>query len=90
MKTIHKYPLRITDTQDVPMPFGARILTAQLQNGGLSLWALVENGNTPEPREVRIVGIGNPADVEGFDYIATVQMGGDWQLVWHVFAELAP
>jgi hypothetical protein len=85
MKTIYKYPLRIDDVQGVAIPFGARILTVQEQKGVVTLWALVENTNTPEMWEVRIVGTGNSAPGEGFDYVGSVQTSGG-RFVWHVFA----
>jgi len=38
-KTTWKYPLEITDEQNLMMPEGAEILTAQMQGGTLCLWA---------------------------------------------------
>lgn len=41
-KTIYKYPLDVTDVQEIKLPVGAEILTVQAQNGTLCLWALVD------------------------------------------------
>lgn len=84
-KTIWKYPLEFTDTQNVMMPEGAEILTAQLQNGGgLCVWALVNPGAPQQRREIEVLGTGNPAPEAKRRYIATVQMQGG-KLVWHIF-----
>lgn len=98
MKTIHKFPIEITDEQVVQMPAGARVLTAQVQpvpgdldstlGGPVCLWALVENDNAMVPRRVSVRGTGHPmADKRGAgpdaeDYVGTVQGNG---LVFHVF-----
>lgn len=84
-KTIWKYQLNITDTQNVMMPEGAEILTAQIQNGcGLCLWALVNPEAPKQRREIEILGTGNPAPNANRRYISTVQMQGG-NLVWHIF-----
>ncbi|MBX3579959.1 MAG: hypothetical protein KF723_22375 [Rhizobiaceae bacterium] len=89
--TIWKFPLKITDVQDVEMPIGSRILSVAEQHGVICLWALVN----PHPeagkavRRITIVGTGYPVP-HGYtaDYIGTVlTSGGD--LVWHVFARRA-
>lgn len=82
-QTIHKYPLELADRQQVQMPAGATLLTAQVQYGQPTLWALVNPANPPECRAIRIVGTGNPA---AGTYIATVQMH-DGRVVWHLFEE---
>jgi len=83
--TIWKYPLVITDTQNVMMPEGADILTAQIQHGsGLCVWALVNPDAPQQRREIEILGTGNPAPDAKRRYIATVQMLGG-NLVWHIF-----
>jgi hypothetical protein len=82
MITIFKYPVPILDEQLIPMPSGAEILTAQLQNRNLCLWVKVETGNSPEDRIIRICGTGHPVP-EG-RYIASVIIG---DFVWHVFED---
>lgn len=84
MKTIHKFPIRIDDAQDVMLPFGAHILTAAYQGDTLCLWAMVESDNTPETRRVLIYGTGHQIRDTGLRYIDTVQQAGG-KLIWHVF-----
>jgi hypothetical protein len=89
MKTIHKYPLEITDRQRFFVPRGARLLTAQNQRGTLCLWAEVDTAATSEYREALVVGTGNPLpdDFAQFDYVGTAQHG---PLVWHVYLSTYP
>lgn len=63
IRTIWKYPLKVTDTQDVMMPEGADILTAQMQGVTLCLWALVNPDAPKQRREIEVLGTGNPATV---------------------------
>jgi len=86
MRTIHKYALEVTDRQTVSLPQGARILTAQLHEGQLVMWAEVDDlSDDREERTVRIFGTGNPI-AHGFtlDYIASVQMR---PYVWHIYED---
>lgn len=84
MKAVWKFPLEISDTQNVFMPPGAEILTAQMQADELCLWAVVTPGPMTERRTIEIVGTGNPMPEAERRYIATVQMGA---FVWHVFEQ---
>jgi len=85
MKVIYKYPLEITDTQAVNMPHGAQLLSVQKQNGELCLWALVDTAQPTAPRQIVIVGTGNPIQNPG-TYVDSVQMENEWGvLVWHIF-----
>jgi len=89
MKTIWKFPLRVTDSQRIEMPRGAEILTAQTQNGQGYLWALVDpEAVDTEMRTIEIHGTGNPI-LEGNNrerrYVATFQQ---LAFVWHVFERI--
>lgn len=87
MRKIYKYPLQITDEQEVFLQGDdPEVLTAQVQNGQLTLWAVVDPNLEAGPVvKIRIIGTGNPMpDMEGFYYVNTVQMP---PLVWHVWAE---
>jgi hypothetical protein len=79
---IFKYELIIGDRVTVPMPQGAKVLTAQSQRGELCLWAEVDPNAPPVDRCFRIVGTGHRFDPDGLRYVATVQSG---LLVWHVY-----
>jgi len=87
-KTIYKYPLAVTDFQEVLLPVGAEILTVQTQGETACMWALVNPNETQkEARNIEIFGTGHPI---GYDmgisrkYISTFQMHGG-QLVFHAF-----
>ena len=82
---VFKYPLAMVDTQTVRMPYGATILSAQIQgSSGLQMWALVDETKTAmEIRSIVIVGTGNPVPELGA-FIDTFQMQ-DGSLVFHVF-----
>lgn len=82
---IYKYPLEVTDRQEVFMPMGATLLTAQMQHGILQLWSLVdENEQAETARKIAIFGTGNPMPDDPSAYLATFQMSGG-ALVFHVF-----
>lgn len=85
MKVIYKYTLvpgKIK--QGVSMPRGAEILTAQLQNGALCLWALVDIKNDSEERVIIVAPTGFVELRNNVEYIATFQLDG---FVGHVFEE---
>lgn len=81
MKSIYKYELAITDSQQIAMPAGSKILTAQAQNGVVCLWAEVDADVKEEFRHFRFVGTGHQLP-DGLRYIATVQTA---IFVWHVY-----
>jgi hypothetical protein len=82
---IWKYTLAITDTQDIEMPSGARILSVANQNGELCLWALVPTANATKTRCIEIIGTGNPISPNheaSRRFIGTAVIN---PFVWHVF-----
>lgn len=87
---IWKYPLALTDEQELDMPEGASPLTVQFQNGCLAMWASadVEIAFASARREVRsvyIVGTGHPFKFPlRTRYVGTAQEPGQ-PLVWHVY-----
>jgi hypothetical protein len=70
--------------QNIRMPLGAKILTAQFQGEFLCVWAMCNPGQKEyETRCFRIVGTGANIDATiPLKYISTVQNG---MFVWHVF-----
>lgn len=81
--TIYKYALEITDEQTITLPVGFKVLTVQMQDGQLHLWAMVSPKKPTITHTVFVVGTGNPCKhVADYDYIGTVQERG---VVWHVF-----
>jgi hypothetical protein len=79
---VYKYPLTLVGNQDVSMPVGAKILTAQEQDGCICLWAECPQVENVELREIIIVGTGHDYLPSELQYIATVQIGA---FVWHVY-----
>lgn len=85
VQAIWKFQIQIKDTQTVTMPYGAKILCVQLQNGVPCLWALCLVKEQPWARTIDIFGTGHLInDMYTRTYIGTVQMEGG-ALVWHVF-----
>jgi len=88
MKTIYKYPLQVTDDQDLFLPKGAVILSVIVQQNVLVLYAGVDNSEKiEERRKIKIFGTGNPVYYEQgkLRFIASVQQG---VFVWHVFENI--
>lgn len=84
MKTIYKYPLQITDEQTVTGKIDY-MLTVKEQNGGLCLWAVVDDTLTERSISIRIVGTGHPfPDSNDCIHIETVVMPYG-AFVWHIF-----
>ncbi len=81
-KRIFKYPLEITDKQTIAMPANAELLSVQVQNQQLCLWALVDTMLPERETEIAIYGTGNPIPDNTGWHIDTCQLNG---LVWHVF-----
>jgi hypothetical protein len=88
MKSIWKFQIEATDVQEIEMPEGAELLTIQVQNGIVCLWALVSPNAPKEKRTLRVYGTGHPITSGGLHYIGTFQLlsGG---LVFHVFEQKA-
>lgn len=90
MKTIFKFELEIEDLQEVAMPLNAELLTAQVQNGRVVVWAVVDTDEVERvTRTFRICGTGHHLPVDPGHYLGTVQLLGG-SLVFHVFAEPLP
>jgi hypothetical protein len=87
MLSIYKYPVPIDDYFTLELPFGARPLSVQVQNGGPQLWVLIDPGERrTEERRFRLAGTGHPIEESSdfLEYISTFQLSGG-ALVFHVF-----
>lgn len=83
MRQIWKFTLALQESQTVPMPKGARILTVQMQGRYPCLWAVVDPGMEREARVFQIIGTGHPTEEAAFkNYVGTWQ---DGPMVWHLF-----
>lgn len=88
--SIWKYPLEVTNRQEVLMPKGAVILSVHVQDGSPCIWAIVnprQGASTAAPRVIRMYGTGHHFDVESFAFIGTFLVASG-TLVFHVFEEL--
>lgn len=88
-KVIWKFPLSMTDWQDIMVPRGAKIISAGQQHDQLVVWAIVDDeyADEKEARAIYINGTGHPMDgiPAAATFIGTVETHGHW--VWHIFAE---
>lgn len=86
---IYKYPLAVTDRQELTMPEGAEILTVQTQGGEPMLWARVNRAAPSSVRTFITHGTGHAVDDEAYRYVGTYQLHGG-ELVFHVFEASHP
>jgi hypothetical protein len=88
VKTVFRYPLRLTGEPWLELPVGAQVLSVAAPRFGaedhLDLWAAVDTSQPVESRDFRIVGTGNPMPDDCGRFLGTVptQMG---RFIWHVF-----
>lgn len=83
---IWKFVLALGDSQLVPMPKDATMLSIQVQKSNLCMWALCNEDAEVVERRINIYGTGNPLPdyIGDFKFLATFQIyGGD--LVFHAF-----
>lgn len=82
---IYKYPLQITDKQEIELPVTATVFSVQAHNNDLFFWAGVNINEKTKPRVFRVIGTGHDIpDAKFLHYLGTVQTHGG-SLVWHVF-----
>lgn len=84
MKVVWKFPLALADRQLINMPTGAKLLTVQMQDVDICLWALVDPDAAPVQRAITVAGTGHTMLGETGKYVATFQMAHG-ELVFHVF-----
>lgn len=84
MITIWKFPLKVEDRQRISLPFGAELLSVQMQHDKPCLWARVHTDQPLEDRVIFTQGTGNPIPEGAGRFIGTYQLNGG-NLVFHVF-----
>lgn len=84
-RTIWKFPLRIADTQLVPIPSGARLLHVGIQGGQVCLWAEVSPDSPIIDWTVRIYGTGHPIEPNSGRHVGTFMLNGG-AIVFHAYA----
>ena len=84
MNVIYKYPLTLETPQTLVLPIGSKVLSVQAQNDVPTVWVLQQEGDAAATTEVlvAVIATGQPFEIENWNYIDTVQIGG---FVWHVF-----
>jgi hypothetical protein len=87
MRTVYKYPLVVTDEQQIMMVNGAQPLSVRKQNDMLCLWALVDPTQPAAAYRVRMAGTGHPIDDEWADWDTFIDtlVFNDGLLVFHFF-----
>lgn len=83
MKTIWKYKLRIEEFQEIKMPYGAEILTVQIQDGAPHVWAMVDTNEPGDRRHIETVATGDKLSDGPRKYIGTYQL--ETGLVLHAY-----
>lgn len=82
---IWKFPLELTGRQRIPVPWTARVLTVQLQNGKPCVWLQLNTRHAVvDGIEIYHVGTGHEVPETARSYVGTYQIDG---FVWHVFTD---
>lgn len=83
-KKIYKYVLGIGwENQAIKMPKHSVILSIQVQNTQICVWAEVEENQPIVDKVFVIIGTGHSFDKDILgQYLATVQQG---EFVWHIY-----
>lgn len=84
-KTIHRYQLNCSGLrEEVKMPEGAELLTVDVRDGDVHLWAQVDTRNPEKTRLVTCYGTGQPTPNNPGKYIGTTQLfSGKLVLHWY-------
>ncbi len=86
MHTIWKFPLVVTDRQNIRLPSLHRVLSVQEQGDQIMMWVAVDTDASYVNETFVIVGTGYPIpdDIAIKDHVGSVQQG---MFVWHVFQQ---
>ena len=81
-REIWKYPLEHGTEQHIRMPKGAEVLTVQIQNDHVCMWAEVSPDEPLEERRFHVIGTGHRMPADAWHYLGTIQQG---PFVWHIY-----
>lgn len=87
MKTIWKFEIDLATVNNLMMPKGADLLTAQYQRGCSYIWAEVDTDAELELRTFAVIGTGREVRAdEGYEleFFDTFQ-SNEGHYVWHVY-----
>jgi hypothetical protein len=88
LSTIWKFPLEITDEQEINVPVGAKILCLQMQEGLPCLWVQVNPQASTYPMRIVMYGTGHEiTDTPNLRYLGSFQCYGG-TFVSHVFEQV--
>lgn len=84
MRTIYKYPIKITESQQIEIPVDAEIIESSVEDreGNPCVWAAVENLNETKSVKVLLVVTGSPIPEGAGTHVGCFNHDG---LVWQVF-----
>jgi len=82
MKTIWKYPLKLTDHQTIKVPEYGKPIHFGYQSYQLTVWCEVESDNSLYDIKFYIVGTGNQRPVLSTKYVGTCI---SHPFVWHLY-----
>lgn len=86
MAVIWKSVLEVTYKQDIPLPYGAEVLTAKEQYGRICIWYKCEPDAAMEDRTFIIMGTGETLPDFEMRYIDTVSLNaGGINFMCHVY-----
>jgi hypothetical protein len=88
MRTIFKYPLVVKSFQTLSIPYGAKLLTVQVQRDIPCLWAEIDSEKVSEFRSIEIFGTGHPIPEGNRIYIGSFQLEGG-NFIGHCYERIA-
>lgn len=94
MAVILKYPLNIAVQQVVHLPVEAQVLSIEVQNDRLCMWALCEDAAFRQTKAIEVVAIvtgmpGVPEDILTTHHFMGTKMLSNGSFVAHVFVAKA-
>jgi len=87
MKTIWKFPLKVTDVQTLEIPLPATVRAVQVQSNTVCLWAEVDPESEKALVTILLAGTGHPLPEGKTRYISTFQLHGG-SLVFHAYESI--
>lgn len=85
MKSVYKYPVSLDDYFQLDLPYGAEILSVQVQQEEVYLWALIDKKeDLIVTRKFRLAGTGHLISEPNLKFIGTFQSDNGY-LVFHLF-----
>ena len=85
-RVIYKYPLQLRKEQKLPLPQAANVINVGVQDGTITLWAMVDTDAPSEEITIRIYGTGQEIDPNLVLYPLGTVFDGPY--VWHVFEDI--